>query len=90
MPYRDNFEPLPRWGKNGGVSSRKVLRYKNNKLVNRVNQLQKSGDAVIARKVAKPKKQEVTWMMETPNPKQMQAFLAKTLYVGYGGAKGGG
>ena len=35
-------------------------------------------------------KKEVTWDIGTPNAKQKQAFLARTLYVGYGGAKGGG
>lgn len=32
------------------------------------------------------KKPEVNWIMEAPNPKQKEAFLARTLYVGYGGA----
>ena len=31
-------------------------------------------------------KKEVTWDIGTPNAKQRQAFLARTLYVGYGGA----
>ena len=38
----------------------------------------------------KAKKQEVTWDIGTPNEKQLQAFKADTLFVGYGGAKGGG
>ncbi len=53
---------------------------------------QKRGDANIATKFNRPAKAkpEVTWEVGKPNPKQKQAFLAKTLYVGYGGAKGGG
>lgn len=32
----------------------------------------------------------INWYVDEPNPKQLQAMQAATLYVGYGGAKGGG
>ena len=47
----------------------------------------KGSDAVIARLGQnRSSKNEYTWDVGTPNEKQRQAFLAKTLYVGYGGA----
>lgn len=65
------------------------LRQKNIIIVNRDlhNKLtMERGDAGIARKTTKLQKPEVTWNVGTPNAKQKQAFLARTLYVGYGGA----
>lgn len=32
----------------------------------------------------------MTWKIDAPNAKQLQAMKADTLYIGYGGAKGGG
>ena len=47
----------------------------------------KGSDAAIARLgMNRGNKEEITWDIGTPNEKQKQAFLARTLYVAYGGA----
>jgi len=44
----------------------------------------------IAKKTTPSQKTTITWNIDEPNAKQIQAMKADTLYVGYGGAKGGG
>lgn len=57
------------------------------KIIKQSVDFRKGSDAVIARLGSnRGNKGEYAWDIGTPNEKQKQAFLAKTLYVGYGGA----